>query len=616
MRAAHQVAGSAGTFGRERASRLARDVERFLADGAPATPELLLPALAALEALHRELAGPEVPETAAPAAVPSGRRLLVAHSEADLARRLLAAAHERGWHAEWVPDLPRARAALAEALPELVLVGLALPPGGATDLLRDLGQAQEPIPALVIYDGDELLDRVEASRAGARGFVDSGLGPERIVAAAIDTLAAQDHGAPRIRALDDDVLILDVVELLFQESRVDVRRISDPSQFWVSLAEYEPDLLLLDVDMPGANGLELCHMVRSDVRWASIPIVVLTGSLSADDVTAVYAAGADDYVTKPVDGVELRARVLNRLQRERTRRRSAQSDPLTGLLNRSAFEAAFQTLRHRAALTHDPVSVGLIEVEPVRGPSDLHGHEARDEALRRLASILRAHVSDGDVLCRWVDHEVVVVMVGLDRSKGVARLSTVLDAWREQSLGVSGGVRPGLTAAVSELGADGTDMATLYRGMAATIRGAGRAGVDRVVPTGWRSDVDPAVVDVLLVEDDEELGTLLMHSLRTQGMRGAHVADGAAAVEILTGRESLRARVVLLDVDLPGLNGLDVLERLAAAGVLGTSRVIMLTARAGEAETLAALRLGAFDHVGKPFSLPVLIHRVRRALDA
>jgi DNA-binding response OmpR family regulator len=72
--------------------------------------------------------------------------------------------------------------------------------------------------------------------------------------------------------------------------------------------------------------------------------------------------------------------------------------------------------------------------------------------------------------------------------------------------------------------------------------------------------------------------------------------------------------LIVLDVDLPGLDGLSVLRRLAQDGVLNRTRVIVLTARAGEREVLEALELGAYDHVAKPFSVPVLMQRVRRAM--
>jgi DNA-binding response OmpR family regulator len=76
----------------------------------------------------------------------------------------------------------------------------------------------------------------------------------------------------------------------------------------------------------------------------------------------------------------------------------------------------------------------------------------------------------------------------------------------------------------------------------------------------------------------------------------------------------IQASIILLDVDLPSLNGLDVLRRLKAAELTRVSNVIMLTARTGERDVLTALELGAIDHIAKPFSVPVLMHKVRTVL--
>jgi DNA-binding response OmpR family regulator len=122
------------------------------------------------------------------------------------------------------------------------------------------------------------------------------------------------------------------------------------------------------------------------------------------------------------------------------------------------------------------------------------------------------------------------------------------------------------------------------------------------------------VVDVLLVDDDEALGALVVHALTGRGWSVRWLRDGAEAVELLDAPGFL-ARAVLLDVGLPGLDGLSVLRHLGRRGRLATTRVVMLTVRANEGEVLEALDLGAFDHVAKPFSLSVLIHRVRRAVE-
>lgn len=122
-------------------------------------------------------------------------------------------------------------------------------------------------------------------------------------------------------------------------------------------------------------------------------------------------------------------------------------------------------------------------------------------------------------------------------------------------------------------------------------------------------------VDVVVVEDDPLLADLLRHALTTRGYRFRHFTDGqAAACELAGSPPAVRSRVVLLDVDLPALNGLGVLRQMAITDNLAATRVIMLTAHSSETEIVNALELGAFDHVAKPFSVPVLMQRVRRAL--
>jgi DNA-binding response OmpR family regulator len=103
--------------------------------------------------------------------------------------------------------------------------------------------------------------------------------------------------------------------------------------------------------------------------------------------------------------------------------------------------------------------------------------------------------------------------------------------------------------------------------------------------------------------------------METRNLGVATFADGETAAMALGGATpEVRASVILLGVDLPAMNGLEVLRRLKATEVTRSSSVVMLTARAGESDILAALELGAIDHVAKPFSVPVLMHKVRTVL--
>jgi DNA-binding response OmpR family regulator len=99
-----------------------------------------------------------------------------------------------------------------------------------------------------------------------------------------------------------------------------------------------------------------------------------------------------------------------------------------------------------------------------------------------------------------------------------------------------------------------------------------------------------------------------------RGLSCRWYADGAAAAQGLTGNTPLRARVILLALGIPSLDGLSLLRTLTREGVTTRTRVIVISARSGESEVVQALELGAFDYVPKPVSVPLLLQRIRRAL--
>jgi CheY-like chemotaxis protein len=172
-----------------------------------------------------------------------------------------------------------------------------------------------------------------------------------------------------------------------------------------------------------------------------------------------------------------------------------------------------------------------------------------------------------------------------------------------------------LLRAPGEPGEQGAALADLVESLRAEVATAltgppvqRTAPLAETIPTSATS-----APDVLVVEEDRVLVGLLTRALEAQGYTVAAVSDGAAAVAALDVPAEQRARLVLLDVDLPALDGFGVLRALSARGLLPGVPVLVLTARASEPEVLSVLSLGAVDHVAKPFSLPVLLARVARA---
>jgi CheY-like chemotaxis protein len=177
-------------------------------------------------------------------------------------------------------------------------------------------------------------------------------------------------------------------------------------------------------------------------------------------------------------------------------------------------------------------------------------------------------------------------------------------------------VQASFSAGIAQLRADGADPTALVRAAEAALATAQRLGGNRVEaasrPEAARVEW---TADALIVDADAPFAALVEHALETRGHRVRTIGDGREALELLTNDEApVRARLLVLELGLPGLDGLSLLRQLAEAGVLKTSKVVVVTTRSVEAEMIKAMELGAVDYITKPVSLPVLMRRLRSAL--
>jgi len=121
----------------------------------------------------------------------------------------------------------------------------------------------------------------------------------------------------KVLAVDDDPLILETLQQCLPRWGIQPITLNDPLRLWDVLQDENPDLLILDVDMPHLNGIELCQMIRYDDVWNGLPILFLTAHRDPEIILQLYSAGADDYVAKPFTEPEVITRIFNRLERNR-----------------------------------------------------------------------------------------------------------------------------------------------------------------------------------------------------------------------------------------------------------------------------------------------------------
>jgi len=160
------------------------------------------------------------------------------------------------------------------------------------DFIGDLANHSPPIPVLVLTEGDSFKDRLSIAGAGGLGVIDKRESTVTIVSAAKEVLGQTHTDIPKILVVDDSELVCRLAGKLLERRGLHVTTFTDPMQVWDALEEINPDLLILDVEMPHLNGLELCKVVRGDPHWEFLPIVFLSAQTDAGTIQRL-AQGAE-----------------------------------------------------------------------------------------------------------------------------------------------------------------------------------------------------------------------------------------------------------------------------------------------------------------------------------
>ena len=284
----------------------------------------------------------------------------------------------------------------------------------------------------------------------------------------------------RVLIVDDVSSVASYFDIVLHQAGMETMALSDPMQIMGALVDFRPDLILMDLYMPGCTGVELAEVIRQQPAYATIPIVFLSNETDRDKQLAAMRIGADDFLTKPVQPAQLVPVVSIRVERWRSLRGLIAHDGLTGLANKGhtyeALEAeAARALRHDAEL-----SFGLIDIDHFRTINETHGYPTGDRVLKGLARLFEDRLRRSDKIGRTGGGEFAVIAPHID----CAAATALLDDVRERFAGLrfqteTGAFNATLSCGIAALPAFG-DPVALDRGARRALREAKHRGRNRV----------------------------------------------------------------------------------------------------------------------------------------
>ena len=194
----------------------------------------------------------------------------------------------------------------------------------------------------------------------------------------------------------------------------------------------QPDLILLDIIMPGMDGFEVCRRLKNDPKTQHIPLVFLTAKWETSEEAKGLEMGAVDYIRKPFSPPIIRARIRNHLELKRNRdllENLSALDGLTNIPNRRRFDEVYEYEWSRAIRTQAPLSLLFIDIDHFKNYNDLYGHLAGDECLRSVARALQSSLGrTADFLARFGGEEFIILLPDTNERGCLHLARNILDA--------------------------------------------------------------------------------------------------------------------------------------------------------------------------------------------
>lgn len=296
----------------------------------------------------------------------------------------------------------------------------------------------------------------------------------------------------KILLAEDDAVSCHMMRAMLTEWGYEVIVARDGHQAWDVLSgEQSPQLAILDWEMPGMDGIEVCKKVRAIANEAYTYVVLLTARGEKEDIVSGLESGADDYITKPFDHNELKVRLragrrILDLQEQLIAARvilqdRATHDSLTGLWNHAAIADLYVPELSRAQREKSVIAVAMADIDHFKMVNDTYGHMAGDAVLRVVAERFLTTLRTYDLIARYGGEEFLLVMPGCDEQMGGMLAERLRAAIAATPINTSEGLIPvtisiGVTVSMAE---DAIFDALIERADAALYL-AKRSGRDRV----------------------------------------------------------------------------------------------------------------------------------------
>lgn len=420
------------------------------------------------------------------------------------------------------------------------------------------------------------------------------------------------NGLGKILILAEDLELLDELHDRLRNNGFEAYITQDLNVLKEALQDRQFDLVIIDMSLSNQSGINIQQEV--DTRLFELPIIFLSkdGDETFEDMR--LREGIDYVYQKTVDPMVIVSRVEELMKISMTFNDQMHLDDLTGALTRKAFLAHYKKKMIQLKKNNNPFSVAFVDLDRFKAINDQYGHLFGDKILMHFVKVIQTHLNNDSAIFRFGGDEFLLIFGETDAQTANKKIGEI----REQLINEPLYSEEKQEHVVTYFSAGVTEIKSLSESSSDALKKADKALYVAKDQNRNNTIIHSEVVEekaeknrILVVDDEVFLANIIKTRLNYLGYKVTHAKDGFEALEQL---DKQTFDLMLLDIMLPKINGIEVLKRTRSQEIHEDVKIIMLSAKQKSTAMLETLKLGADDFIEKPFSIEVLEQKIKKML--